>query len=527
MKYKLVNQSFFIMLLALLAVAAGCSRQPVEMPVFTFVRPTPFVPMNIQHTPTPIYSPQAESFVPESDTIVTGEVMESSPQFQLGEDVYKDWLFKVESYITNPLPQGYIKVRIWEQAGKMPIKGVHLNQGEHLLLALKIDGDHFVMAGGLMGAKFIINGEHISYGLIGNSPQEKLAEVISRIKIVADTWAKEKLTNERMTQLTKIATGDSGIKEFLNGKDFEIGQILPTVEQEALSEIRYMVSINIPKNNQPEVQLSAMVNFTRQKVDKIQVNLGYTEYQVEVINQLKQIALADPIVQGLIGNRAYNIAGVNQDSWQDNIDGKTVINIYPKVEIWLQPEISNILSVYVGKSGQVVKIFNESYISLAALESNDSDRDFKLSVQIPKAEYSAGELVKATLTLSYFGGQPVELSSPTGHYFDLLIRDDQNNIIYQWERLQAGLPASLPAPTTVIQPSPGLTGLLQNSSKVTLNPGESVTSDLEFMAPSAGIYYLRGRNFGSWDFGEIFASYPNGSGYGLHLEAPFIFIQAR
>jgi hypothetical protein len=270
-----------------------------------------------------------------------------------------------------------------------------------------------------------------------------------------------------------------------------------------------------------------MVNFTRQKVDKIRVNLGYTEYQVEVINQLKQIALADPIVQGLIGNRAYNIAGVNQDSWQDNIDGKTVINIYPKVEIWLQPEISNILSVYVGKSGQVVKIFNESYISLAALESNDSDRDFKLSVQIPKAEYSAGELVKATLTLSYFGGQPVELSSPTGRYFDLLIRDDQNNIIYQWERLQAGLPASLPAPTTVIQPSPGLTGLLQNSSKVTLNPGESVTSDLEFMAPSAGIYYLRGRNFGSWDFGEIFASYPNGSGYGLHLEAPFIFIQAR
>jgi hypothetical protein len=39
MKYKLFNSFIFIMLLALLLVAAGCDRQPVQMPIFTYAPP--------------------------------------------------------------------------------------------------------------------------------------------------------------------------------------------------------------------------------------------------------------------------------------------------------------------------------------------------------------------------------------------------------------------------------------------------------------------------------------------------------
>ena len=488
----------------------------------------PLVPVDIQYSPPPSYIPEPESFVPAADTVVIGQVVESPPQFQQGEDIYRDWIIKIESYIVNPLPLDSLKVRILEQSGIMPVKGVHLRQGEHLLLFLKADGDHFILVGGLMGAKFIIDGDRVSYGMIGNSPWEPLTEVISRIRRVADTWANEKLTDERRSQLANIATGDSGIKEFLAGKDFEIGQVIPYVAENALTEIHYMVSIDVPKQNQPDLQLAVIVNATQKKVDKIQVNLGYTAYSDEVKNQTQQIALADPIVQRLIGDRGYKIADIVRDSWQDNIEGKAVINIFPKVEIWLQPTISNILNVFVDlKEERVVKIFNESYISPSLLVSSDSSQDFKLTVSIPKTNYRVGELAEAILTLSYNGAQPVELSSPSGQYFDLLIRDSQNNIIYQWERYNAGLPPSLPAPTESIQPPPPLTMIPKYPFKETINPGQSITSRLEFSLLKAGTYYLRGRNFGGWDFGEVLCKYPNGGGYGLHIEAPFIVIEAR
>jgi hypothetical protein len=485
-------------------------------------------PVNVQHTPTSFYNPQLESFVPDSDTVVIGYVMESPPQFQEGEDIYRDWIFKVENYIVNPFPQESLKVRIWEQAGMMPVKGTHLSQGQHLLIFLKVEGDHFIIVGGLMGAKFIIDGDRVSYALIANSPHEQLTGVIARIETVADTWANEKLNDERRSELGTLVTGDPGINEFLAGKDYGIGEVLPSVTEDALTEIYYTVSINIPKSNQPDVQLVATVNVTQKKVDKIQVYPGYTEYSDEVKNQLQQIALADPGVQGLIGDRGYKIADIIRDSWQDNIEGKTAINIFPKVEIWLQPAISNILSVFVDlKVGQVVKIFDESYISPTPLESSASDRDFKLTVKIPKTDYQVGELAKAILTLSYDGDQPVELSSPSGQYFDLLIRDGQNNIVYQWERYNAGLSPSLPAPTEVVTPPPPLTVFPHNSIKTTIDPGQSITGTLEFNIPKAGTYYFGGRNFGGWDFGEILAEYPSGNGYGLYIEATFIVIEVH
>jgi hypothetical protein len=203
------------------------------------------------------------------------------------------------------------------------------------------------------------------------------------------------------------------------------------------------------------------------------------------------------------------------------------------IEIQLQPVISNNLKVFTDlEAGKVVKIFNESYLSPLLLESMekswDSDHVFELSVSIPKTHYQVGETAKALLNLQYNGTQPVDVTSPGGQYFDLLIRDRQNNIVFQWERVQAGLPPSSPAPTEIKTPPPPLTASPpRNPFKTTLNQGDSLTAELEFRIPAAGTYYLCGRNYGGWDFGDIMAEYPDGSGYGLYMDTPFILVEVR
>jgi len=63
--------------------------------------------------------------------------------------------------------------------------------------------------------------------------------------------------------------------------------------------------------------------------------------------------------------------------------------------------------------------------------------------------------------------------------------------------------------------------------KETINPGQSITKSLEFSLPKAGTFYIEGRNFGGWDYGQVLASYPDGSGYGLYIDTPFIVINAH
>lgn len=509
------------------APAASTDTPPITKPPLTTPNPVLLVE-NIQNTPEPVYSPEPSSFVPLSDAVVIGLVMPSPPQFQDGGNIYRDWTVKVENFIVNPLPQDSLKVRILEQAGRMPVKGVHLNQGEHLLMFLKAEGDHYIFVGGLMGAKYTIEGDNINYSLMGGSPRESLTAAIARIKTVADAWKNEKLTDQRKSQIVDIAVSDPGIKDFLAGKEYEIGQAGPSVSKDTLAQIRYNLSLFLPQQDHYDVELGVFVNLTQNKVDKILVNPGYTAYSDAVKNQIQQIALSDPAVKGLIGNRGYTISDASLDSWQDNIGGKTVINVLPKVDISLQPSVSNILHVFVDlKMQKAIKIINESYGSPSPLESGTCFQDFKLTVSIPKTIYQVGEVAEAALTLTYSGTQPIELSSPSGQYFDLLIKDNLNNILYQWERWNAGLPPALPKPTETIQPVPPFNGRPENPFKETLNPGQTISGRLEFSIPKAGTYYLEGRNYGGWDFGEILASYPGAGGYGLNIEAPFIIIQVH
>lgn len=104
----------------------------------------------------------------------------------------------------------------------------------------------------------------------------------------------------------------------------------------------------------------------------------------------------------------------------------------------------------------------------------------------------------------------MELIAPGGQYFDLLIKDGRGDTVYHWERQEYGPPPPL-LPTV----------------RETIVPGQSITRHLEFTIPQAGMFYIRGRNFGGWNFGQVLAMYPDASGYGLYIDTPFVLITGR
>jgi len=187
------------------------------------------------------YGTQPEHFVPNTETAAIGRITGGLPQFEEGNNVYRDWVFEVESYVFNPIPKTSLKVRILEQAGMMPVKGVHLTEGEHLLLFLNAEEDHFIIVGSLMGAKYIINDSRVRYGMIGSSPWQPLDKAVARIKAIAETWAGEKLTPERETEIIRIATNYPGISEYLADKSYET-QVAPYTIGIEPGVIRYMAS---------------------------------------------------------------------------------------------------------------------------------------------------------------------------------------------------------------------------------------------------------------------------------------------
>lgn len=509
---KLIVLCAIIALTTLLIITsvAGCRQQPP--PVTPPPASTPLVtakPAAVSSEEDWITKP--EYFVPNAEIIVIGRVTEGLPPIEKGNAIYRDWVFEVESYVFNPLPEASLKVRILEKSGMIVVKGVHLREGEHLLLFLNPEEDHFTILGGLMGAKYIIDDGRVRYGMYSHSPWESLDEAVARIKAVAETWPDEELTPEREAEIIGIALNFPGISEYLAGRDYET-KVRPYTRGIEPGIIRYLVSIYIREQPEIEQELLVVVNVTKRNVEDIIFNViehGLTE---EEENQARQIALADETVQEVVGGRGYKLErDIIRDGWQETREGKVYFYIFPRVELWLQPTISDIVEIYVDlNQKKVVKIFTESHLSPMPLQSSASDRDFTLTIEIPKTDYKVGDTAEAIMALSYTGDGPVDLTAPGSQYFNLTIRDGQGNIVYQWEEHEYGPP---PPPLDWF--------------KETINPGQTITKRLEFSLPEAGTFYIEGRNFGGWDYGQVLADYPDGHGYGLYIDTPFIVINAH
>jgi len=510
MKKLIVIFAIILMIILVITSAAGCKQQtePVPPPPTS----TPLVtakPAAVSGDEDWITKP--EYFVPNAETIVIGWVTEGLPPIEIDNAVYRDWVFEVESYVFNPLPETSLKVRIHERTGMMPVKGVHLAEGEHLLLFLNREGDYFIMLGGLMGAKYIIDDGRVRYGMLGSSPWEPLDEAVARIKAVAETWADEELTPERENELIGIAMNYPGISEYLADRSYEtrVGPYTRGVEP---GIIRYLVSFILRGEDEVNQDLRLVVNATEQRAEDIIFTVVDHSLTEEEENKTLQVALADETVKEVMGGRGYKESpSIIRDGWHETVDGKVHFYIFPKAELLLQPTVSDILEIYVDLDREkVVKIFTESHLSPMPLQSSEIDRDFTLTIEIPATDYQVGETVEATLTMSYHGEEPVEITAPSSQYLNLTIWDGQGNIVYNWERQEFG------------PPPPAL-----DWYKETLQPGQTINKRLEFSVPQAGTFYLEGRNFGGWDYGQVLVDYPDGHGHGLYMETPYILITAQ
>jgi hypothetical protein len=483
--------------------------QPGASPPVSTLMPTPKPAEPLVSTAGP------EVFIPESDTVAMGTVIEGLPPAQQGKSVFRDWIFNVDEYVIKPLSDTSLKIRILEQESGLSVKGVHLREGEHLLVFLKKADDHFVFAGGLIGAKFTIQDNSIRNATLGDSHWESLDEAISRIKAAAETWSGEVLTPDRRAQIQGIALDDASVKEFLLGKESEVINVTPYLVESMPGEIRYAVEIQSPSQQRWETDLVVIVNATRKRVDNLILNVNSTEFTEADKNETQRIALADKTVQEIIGNRGYEISSTSRDYWQEMQGEITLFHIFPVVELFLYPRGSENLYVFVDLDQQsVVKIFTESRLSQKPLESIGVDRDFTLTISIPKTEYRVGEDAEAVMTLKYTGNSPVELSSPGGEYFNLFIKDKQNNFIYNWrdEKYQSSgqSASSLPAVNETIE------------------PGWSATSRLQFRVLKSGTLYLKGLTFNDGYGYQVTVSRPQSSGgFGVNADTPFLVIQAR
>lgn len=541
-----------VVLILLLGLSViGCAAPPAAVGNQSPSAPAPAVYMlsgsDIPLTPKPAMPsigfsiPEPEYFVLDADTAAIGTVTKgSAPPWQDSSD-YSYWRFNVEEYIIKPLSEKTLQIRIWESSWGRPIKGVHLRENEHLLLFLKWEGDSFVISGG-MGSpgKFTVEDGRIRYQFYGGSPWRPLDKTIARIKAVAETWAGESTTPEGQTQVVNIALEDSSLREFLLGREYEVFFVSPYLADFVSGQIRYLVHLKTPNQRRSEADLVIIVNATTKKVDRLRVEAGQEGFTKEDKSEAFRIALADATVQKILETRGSLVFDIRKDSWHEEHDGKMLFYIFPVVELFLYPRGSENLEIFVDlNQKKVVKIFIKSLLSPKPLESSITKYDFDLTLRIPKTEYSLGETAEATMTLSYHGDGPAQLSAPNGIYLDMGISDAAGNLVYRWsdekylmkkytdERvpLTPALPTYPPTP----QPAPPPTSPQSQFSsqiKEQIMPGWSFTQKLEFRATRDGTLYLTGYTFHGFN-GQVLVSYPGGSGMGVNNMTPYLVIHAR
>jgi hypothetical protein len=132
---------------------------------------------------------------------------------------------------------------------------------------------------------------------------------------------------------------------------------------------------------------------------------------------------------------------------------------------------------------------------------------------IPKTHYKVGETAEAVMTLTYIGNTQAEFSSPGGEYFDIMIKDEQNNFLYFWRKEK--------------YPAGSLRGIIPMVSE-TINPGWSVTRSVPFKVQKGGTLYVYGLNFNDGFAYSTGISYtPGGGRFGVNISTPPFIINVR
>jgi hypothetical protein len=510
------------------------TQRITEEPFLLPIEKLEYVQVGFEETEAPEIA-RPETLVPYADTAIIGHVTDNLGEVQIDNQSYNDYIIEVDTYLFNPFGETTIRVRqrvFWTRFMESYIPEV----GEELLLVLQKENDYFRI---VFDEIYVVSDESVRWssntGEQGFYEPVSLDEALSKIGLVAKTWAGEELTESRKQEVLDIAFNEPGISRSLFEKDYQVTEVRPWVgTTDILDQKFYAVHTYVPTRNSCEYDFTALVNMTQNKLEDIL--WGYssgTESPAEIID----IALSDTTVKELIGDHSYELArscGVCWDSWQETWQDGSTFYIYPRVKIELLPNIpvkSTVLKAFVDlNENEVIKVISESWVSPMTLESRKAERDFTLTLSIPKAEYQLGETAEATLTLSYHGDEPVALSGPGGEYFNLLIKDEQGNTIYEWQVDKYGPPPPREVPLPGehgVTPPPEPSQDIVPAIEEPVLPGQSITRSLQFKTLQAGELYIEGTIFGGWGFGYVGIHYPDGHGEGLYIDTPFIIISAE
>ena len=168
------------------------------------------------------------------------------------------------------------------------------------------------------------------------------------------------LTEEEKSTAIDFAVNDPEVKEWL-GKGYEIYEVVPLVESGGMC----MVYILTEEQKLPWVlgiTIGVPVDLTQEEAQGYSINYdlklaSLTDTQKE---DVLRIALADPDVLEMIGDKEYEIQDVGVEYWESSSGGKCSFHAYPAVGINVNPDLrlpGIFAIVYVDlESEEVVKI---------------------------------------------------------------------------------------------------------------------------------------------------------------------------
>ncbi|MDD2666128.1 MAG: hypothetical protein PHD13_06955 [Methanocellales archaeon] len=170
------------------------------------------------------------------------------------------------------------------------------------------------------------------------------------------------LTEEEKAKAIELAINDPEGKKWL-GEGYEVYEVTPLEDESSRMCMVYILT--------EEKKLPWVLGITiGVPVDLIQGEAqgGCINYDLKLASltekqkdEVLKIALADPEVLEMIGNKEYKIQNIEVDYWESSLGGKCYFHAYPTVSIAvnLDPNLSGIFAtIYVDlESSEVIRIF--------------------------------------------------------------------------------------------------------------------------------------------------------------------------
>jgi hypothetical protein len=128
-----------------------------------------------------------------------------------------------------------------------------------------------------------------------------------------------------------IATKNPSVKEEISGKGYEVGEVRQLEPGESGV---FVVTIHLGKRDLPGISLTVVVSVEQEKVLTINRHLRPRQLTEEEQTEAQRIALTDREVLKRIGDKEYEVTGIEQFGWSEGDE----FFVFPAVELNVPPD---------------------------------------------------------------------------------------------------------------------------------------------------------------------------------------------